>query len=363
MKYPIILICGLYGYGQEDEDKHGGLQPYWGYANNNLVSYLQAEDYEVYHPSLGPYNGAWDRACILWAYLFGGRVDYGKIHSAMRGHERYGETYPGVLKDLGETKGHAKIELFGHSFGGSTVKEISSLFTQGDELERNSGDHSPLFDGGHGDLIHSVVTLSGTNNGTTAATLTNRTGLSLATIFTIMMTEEINGESADSADVRLEQWTGSPLQRFIKYSKNDLDNIAKEMDVDIVQTKVNPKQVMNPKTYYFALRAAKSPAQMSGTCQYCGYIMRTGLAVGFKYSRDLPGWYKNDGFVNLAGQSAPLNQQYTDGAWNGIKFQPGIWYNMPAKNEDHLYWCGHSGNINDLYSDINRLLKILGRLK
>lgn len=360
MKFPVILIHGLYGWGKEDQNKHPDLLPYWG---NGLIEHLQDKGYEVYYPSLGPYNGAWDRACILWAYLFGGRVDFGKIHSAMRGHERYGETYPGVLKDLGKTKGHAKIELFGHSFGGATVKEISNLFTQGDELERNSGDHSPLFDGGHGDLLHTVTTLSGVNNGTTAAVLTNRTGISLATIFAVMMTQKINDEIPFTFDTYLEQWEGLPFSDFIKYSRNGYDNIAKEMDIDFIQKRINPRQVINPNTYYFAQRAYSAPKDMTAVCGYCGRLMRAGMATGFKYSHNLSGWYKNDGFVNLIGQSAPLNQKHMDGEWSRTTFQPGIWYNMPSKNEDHLYWCGHSGNASDLYADFDQMLKVYQALE
>lgn len=366
MKYPIVLCCGLYGYGEQDEDKHPDLLPYWGYKGNNLVDYLQKKGYEVYHPSLGPYNGAWDRACILWAYLFGGRVDFGKIHSAMRGHERYGETYPGVLNDLGKTKAHAKIELFGHSFGGSTVKEISNLFTQGDELERKSGEHSPLFDGGHGDLIHTVTTLSGVNNGTTLATLANRSGLSLATILGIMMTEGANN-SSNSYDSMLQHWSGNSLEKFVKYSKNELDNIAREMDIDTIQRRINPKQVMNPNTYYFAQRAYAKPSEMTGSCKYCGHLMNTFPLAGMKYSRsldDLIGWNRNDGFVDVTGQSAPLNQPHEKGYWSGMKFRPGIWYNMPEKpGKDHLYWCGHSGDINELCTDFDRMLTLFDKVK
>ena len=35
MKYPIVLIHGLYGYGQEDEKKNSDLLPYWGNKGNN----------------------------------------------------------------------------------------------------------------------------------------------------------------------------------------------------------------------------------------------------------------------------------------------------------------------------------------
>lgn len=356
-----MLCCGLYGYGEQDEQKNPDLLPYWGHKNNNLVTYFKSKGYEVYYPSLGPYNGAWDRACILWAYLFGGRVDYGKVHSAKKGHARYGATYPGVLKDLGKSKAHAKIDLFGHSFGGATVKEISNLFTQGDKAERESGEHSPLFDGGHGDLLHTVTTLSGVNNGTTAATLANRFGASLVTISAVMLTED---NDAKSYDKMLDQWTGTKVSRTVKYSKNILDNIAAEMDVDMTQLVVNPNQVVNPGTYYFAMRAAKSPAEMSGSCKYCGYLMDVyPPTAGVKYNYDWLSWYRNDGFVNLAGQSAPFNQKFTDGFWNGTEFKPGIWYNMPEKSEDHLFWCGHSGYIHDLYSEFDKILKLYDRLK
>ena len=105
MRYPNIFIHGLYGWGSDD-----GIDstlPYWGSGENNVIEFLRAHGYECYYPSLGPFNSAWDRACILWAYLFGGQVDYGKVHSKKHGHARWGKVYPGVLKDLGTTEEHA----------------------------------------------------------------------------------------------------------------------------------------------------------------------------------------------------------------------------------------------------------------
>lgn len=365
MRYPIVLIHGLYGYGHEDEAKNSDLLPYWGYNGNNLVEHLKSEGYEVYYPSLGPYNSAWDRACILWAYLFGGRVDYGKVHARKHHHERYGREYPGVLNDLGKTDRHAKIDLFGHSFGGSTVKEVSNLFTQGDKEERegtDAADLSPLFAGGHGDLLHTVTTLSGTNNGTMAAVLNDRTGISLATIFTVMLTDTING-SGDYEN-RLDQWTGGAIARSLKYNCNVDDNVAHEMNIDVIQRKINPRQVVNKNTYYFAQRAFEPSWEMSGACRYCGTIMSvSGNAPGLKYYPDFMSWYRNDGFVNLAGQSAPLDKKSKDGYWSGTKFRSGIWYNMPAVHQDHLYWCGHSGCIQDLYADFDRMLELYDSLK
>ena len=95
-----------------------------------------------------------------------------------KGHARFGRTYEfGVLEDLGMTNAHKKFNIIGHSFGGPVVKEVCNLFIQGSEAERNGTDPddlSPLFLGGHGDLIHCAATLSGVNNGTTLASSQKR---------------------------------------------------------------------------------------------------------------------------------------------------------------------------------------------
>ncbi|MBQ2437904.1 MAG: lipase, partial [Clostridia bacterium] len=135
--YPLVLLSGWNGWGEHDSIDAKGQFPYWNFfTSGDLIKHLEEKGFEVFHPSLGPWNSGWDRACILWAYLFGGRVDYGKVHSEKYHHARYGRTYPGVLKDLGQEGPHKKINIFGHSFGGPTVKEIANLFVNGSEEER-----------------------------------------------------------------------------------------------------------------------------------------------------------------------------------------------------------------------------------
>lgn len=377
-KYPVVLIHGLYGFGDEDKLNTENILPYWGPSGGNVVEHLKEQGREVYYPSLGPFNSAWDRACIFWAYLFGGRVDYGKVHSEKYGHERYGATYPGVLKDLGKTEEHKKIELFGHSFGGPTVKEISSLFTKGDKEERESGDHSPLFDGGHGDLLHTVTTLSGVNNGTTAATLTARSGLSLYTIFLVMMADMINEGTVlhDYYNFKLDQWEGTPFHKFISYARNDEDNIASEMTVKTVQEDVNPKQVINPNTYYFARTAVEtsglfqwssvqSPDCMCPACSASGMLLGHYLPFDVEqYDSKMKDWFQNDGYVNYVGQKAPLNQKSEPG-WLCMRniFQPGVWYNIDPVHADHLFWCGWSGDKRQLFHEFDTMLDVYDNLK
>ncbi|MBR0364821.1 MAG: lipase, partial [Clostridia bacterium] len=179
--YPCVFIHGLMGYGEQDF--MDVVFPNFGLFNHTFFKHLKARGIETYNPSLGPMNSAWDRACILWAYLFGGRVDYGKAHSEKYGHARYGKEYPGVLKDLGQTEAHKKMNLIGHSFGGPTVKTVAWLFAFGSEEERAdtpAEELSPLFAGGHGNLLHTVTTLSGVNNGTALASFFGNKGMSVA---------------------------------------------------------------------------------------------------------------------------------------------------------------------------------------
>ena len=355
MRYPNIFIHGLYGWGSDD-----GIDstlPYWGSGENNVIEFLRAHGYECYYPSLGPFNSAWDRACILWAYLFGGQVDYGKVHSKKHGHARWGKVYPGVLKDLGTTEAHKKINLIGHSFGGATVKEVSHLFADGSEEERlgtSEATLSPLFKGGHGDLIHTVTTLAGVDNGSTLATLTNRTGVSLLTIWGVFILSNMVPPGSKYYDFRLDQWKDG-ITGPIDYSANELDNIAQEMDVEVVQKEVNPKQRPNPSTYYFAYSAADThglwkqtgddPATITGWCgTLIGHYVPAGMwRYGIGVDKD---WYRNDGFVNLNGARAPREWDPIDYR-KGMDVQPGQWYNMPVVHGDHLYFNGMSGSRQD----------------
>lgn len=78
-KYPTVFVHGYIGWGEGDPiADHLG---YWGQGKKNILAHLSSEGYEVHAPALGPYTSTWDRSCELYAYLFGGRVDFGKVHS------------------------------------------------------------------------------------------------------------------------------------------------------------------------------------------------------------------------------------------------------------------------------------------
>ena len=171
--YPYIFVHGMGGWGADTS--YYSLSPYWGGglmpgSETDIVKFLNENGIEAYAPSIGPLSSAWDRACELYAQLTGTVVDYGKAHSDAHGHDRYGFSYEGKAT-MGEPWNlKDKINLVGHSFGGATVRLLTSLLAFGDEDEiAATGEAtSPLFTGGH-NCIHSCVTLSAPHNGSQVA--------------------------------------------------------------------------------------------------------------------------------------------------------------------------------------------------
>lgn len=385
--YPVVLIHGLMGWGENDAIKH--VFDYWGVGKKNLVKHLESEGYEVHFPSLGPFAGAWDRACELWAYLFGGTVDYGKVHSEKCHHSRYGRTYEhGALEDLGKTEAHKKMNLFGHSFGGPTVKMFVELMTNGapEEVEGTEPETlSPLFLGGHGELIHTVTTLTGVNNGTTLADIVEPKfdpivrGILAGTeplqntpivkIFDFGNQQFGLGEYPENVHA----FGINPLKKTKKgidaYANDRLDNISYEMTVQFCHD-MNEKQGVNPHIYYFAQRTVGTkmgkhgkPVQthIGAVCLAPSMAMCNILPTGTRgYTVD-ESWWPNDGYVNLVGQSAPLNQPSLDGKF-GMDFQPGIWYNMEPVAGDHVFWMGMSGKRKDYWNVFDQMLDTYRRL-
>lgn len=379
--YPVVLVHGFMGWGEQDAQDSS--RPYWGF---NLVDHLKSEGYEVYHPSLGPFAGAWDRACELWAYLYGGTVDYGKVHSEKCRHKRYGRTYSkGAIADLGTTKAHKKIELLGHSFGGPTVKEFVELLSNGSAEEREGtdpSDLSPLFKGGHGDIIHTVTTLDGVNNGTTLADIVSPAFPSIVRamllVTMIMKDENLETQTMDLGNEQFGLGDYPELEKQITlhspfdtekgieaYANDTMDNIATEMTIDFCQEE-NEKQGVNPHIYYFAQRSCATKQGedgkpvpldfMSTTCRIPATLMCREMPTDRVKSVKLDdSWWPNDGYVNVIGQSAPLNQPSKDGTWE-TKFQPGVWYNMPILAADHVFWMGMSGTQKDLWAIFDQML-------
>ena len=171
-KYPFVFLGGMLSWGEENIMYKGW--PYWGMVAGNLCRQLRETNIEAYGVQVGPANSAWDRACNLYAMLTGTTVDYGVAHSKAHKHDRYGRTYEKPLfEGWGEPMadgGIKKVHLLGHSFGGATMRMLAELLTNGSEEERKAtkdGSLSPLFEGGHGDMIASITAISAPHDGTT----------------------------------------------------------------------------------------------------------------------------------------------------------------------------------------------------
>ena len=80
-RYPIVLVHGFTGWGPGEM----GNIHYWG-GHDSLTAILSAAGYPAYEGVVGPLASNWDRACELYAYIKGGRVDYGAAHAERHQH-------------------------------------------------------------------------------------------------------------------------------------------------------------------------------------------------------------------------------------------------------------------------------------
>ena len=74
-----------------------------------------------------------------------------------------------------------------------------------------------------------------------------------------------------------------------------------------------------------------------------------------------PLWRSNDGFVNVRGQSAPLNLPSEEADYS-TDFKPGIWYNMPVEKGDHMFWIGLWRSRKSFFATYDRLLDLYAGL-
>lgn len=363
--YPTLFIHGFLGVPADQ--LFSKLYRYFGSFTKDLIKDLNKEGYETYYPGLGPFMPMWERVCELYAYIFGGRVDYGVVHSQKHHIKRFGRTYPGVLKDLGTPGKHAKVNLIGHSFGGPTVILFADVLTNGckEELDATPADEvSEFFKGGKGDLLHTVTTLSGTNHGTTITTfmgdkvieLISRTILSAGALVGNQLQNVYDlyfdpwGIMEDPAD-----WKGGPIGSLNDpqkkaginaYATNkDGGNIAYEMKPEVCDAILSGNKP-NAKTYYFARPARGTHTNKYGTESPDGHIFPLFKPLAWllgNYTNKEKGfgkeWLPNDGIVNVKAMRAPNGVEQYDFV-DGMAVKPGVWYNMPTQNWDHQGWAG-----------------------
>ncbi len=377
--YPIILVHGFMGYG--DEDGVSRFLSGWGFGpGKNAVRHLRNNGFEVYGPAVGPINNLWDRACELWYHLVGGTVDYGKYHSELYGHARYGRTYPGILKDWGQPGDHAKVHLVGHSFGCPTARMLAQLLAYGSEEEKActpEDELSELFKGGKGDWVHSITGLAGVNNGTTLADFMRvggAKGFQAGYLGLVAMLGE-SPFNSQLIDFHLEQWgvmanpenkksiyIHSPFSKkeeIRNYNKNRRGGIVFEMQQKYIY-ELNQELSALPNVYYFARPAAKSHLEngkwvVDDDASLMARLVGHMTVAGMKYADPQYGftpekWAQHDGFVNTEAARAPYSEPSAE--WDPTAdpktLEKGKWYVFEPSNFDHTGLMG-MGVKKDIY--------------
>lgn len=365
VKYPYVLVHGMGGWGTGSGMQN--LARYWGADTGDLAEYLRGEGYEVYTPSVGPISSAWDRACELYAVLAGGTVDYGAAHAAAHGHARFGRTYEAPM--LSQWDGEHKVNLVGHSFGGETVRLLTSLLAYGDEAEQNSGaeDISALFTGGRGDMIHSVTTLCSPHNGSSLTcvldTLGGLVGVNSTTellaslcFATAGVANPLNG----AYDFMLDQFgitdvTGGRPEIVSAISallaKGD-DNAAADLSPDGAAA-LNRKIRMVDSVYYFSYAYCTTEDGdlmyiQKPTASTLAVLKPFALAMG-SYNGVTPGgiridetWHANDGLVSVVSAQYPTGDPQVPLNVNAPR--KGVWNVAPVRT-------GHHGTVIGLGAD------------
>ena len=326
-----IFVHGLSGYGSYDSKYE--FIPYWGMTTGDVMLYLNNSGYESYAASVDPTGSAWDRACELYAQLYGTRVDYGEEHSKRCNHERYGEDYTGkaLLKDF---KG-SRFVLLGHSFGGATIRLFSEILINGSKEEAEcttDGSLSDFFKGGNGDGLLAIVTLAAPTNGTTA--------------YDLYEDPNFDQSAIDIPEKYLKN--GDTVSKNIK-NKNDgridSDHAGYDMHIDNAIA-LNETITTFDNVYYFAIPYV-STEELEGNTYYPNpditeSIFMKGAINMASYKGYTKGgieldesWQPNDGLVNTISAGAPFGEEWLN-YHEGEALKPGIWYVFPPVKGDHM---------------------------
>ncbi len=355
--HPFVFVHGMMGWG-EDKKFYKGL-PYWGMVTGNYPRRMREKGYEVYTPSVSPLGSAWDRACELYANLTGTTVDYGVAHSKEKGHNRFGETFPEAM--LPDWTPERSIHLLGHSFGGPTMRMFVELLRNGSPEERAAtpaGQLSPLFEGGHGDLVKSITSISGPFDGITFPHALPRLvdgGLT----YGIPMVASIIGNvgSGRVYDFQMSQWGITAVKEGVRFARDMLNmkairHFAKAKDnvfadIHIPQAaELNKKLSVPAEQYLFAVTGNGTKKGKNGNWVKAPIMIFAFAPFAYSLGKFpdqtiagvniTEGWRQNDGIVPVESGRHPTTEPWVD--WEDAKNKPikkGVWHALPVATGDH----------------------------
>lgn len=391
VQYPVVLVHGLGGYGENSA--LNDVAKYWGVTTGDLAAYLRKEGYKVCVPTVGPFSSTWDRACELYAQLTGRTVDYGEAHSKAHGHDRFGRTYDTALvpnwgaKENGGQR--VKVHLISHSFGGETIRMLTSLLAYGDAAERktSSEDMSDLFKGGKADWVFSVTTLCAPHNGSQLTCIVDEIGSvagmdSMTDLLSDLMfkTLKLNVVSSVLPDLMLDQFgivSGFKSREEISDTLRQIESAGNDHAFYDLSpdgaAKLNAKIRTVDNVYYFsyAYCTTKPGKLLRGQVpesNTLSVLYPLALALG-NYTGTTPGgividesWQENDGLVSV------VSAQYPDGAAHAdytpdTKVRRGIWYVMPTMCGDHSAPAGMNQSTREYHEFYINMLERVENLR
>lgn len=375
--HAIVLVHGFMGWGRDELLGY----KYWG-GLFDLQQYLTDSGYPTYTVAVGPFSSNWDRACEMYAYLKGGRVDYGEAHSRAHGHARYGRTLPGIYRDWGtlDSMGRLrKAHFIAHSQGGQTSRVLLELLRSGSAAERAAASAAgqavhPLFAGGK-NWVRSITSIATPHDGTTLAEGGEMIPLIRQFVGAMAVAAGATGTS-DVYDFKLEHWglqrrSGERLDDYLSRMFNH--PLWQTRDISAYDLKPEGAAALNgwvkakSDVYYFSweteatynLFGIEAPeitmlAPLQPGAWFMGAYTRSGIDSS---------WFKNDGVVNTRSMKGPtLNSNDPIIDYSGTA-QPGRWQKMGLKSSwDHADIIGHTlWPISGYYRDMAALLGSLPR--
>lgn len=337
--YTYVFCHGLSGWGSYDERNE--TLPYWGMRNGDVLAALNEMGFDCYAASVDPQGSAWDRACELYAQLTGTRVDYGKAHSAKHVHQRYGKDFTGRAL-IQKWSAKDKINLVGHSFGGATTRLLVELMTNGSKEEQaatSKDDISPLFTGGKGDWIYSVVSLAAPHNGTSAYNTPEGYDESLSAtqrFASRMMSQSTSGATGEAGYPRTsDDYAHHDLQ--IDYALELNERIGTYDNIWYFSVPCNSTVRQEDGTWY--PDEERTETTMINSAAKMGKTTGT-TDGGFPITKD---WLPNDGLVNTISAKAPFNaprKAFKPGSTDLGILRPGVWNIFPTQVTDHMSMAG-----------------------
>lgn len=375
-QYPVILVPGVASYGE-------------GASAARVAKSMGLECRLV---SFGLVSGIWDRACELYAQIFGGRVDYGEAHSKKYGHSRFGKFYSGMT-----AKDPEKINIIAYGFGAPVARLFIDLLCNGSEEEKGATapeELSGLFKGGNKGFVHCLVTVAGINSGITLplALETKIPNFKKHCVKTAVYFENALSNTGyidpyyKNNELKITQHgfsfktvtaeNGGKTKEVIdeagvdNYLSRTEDNIFYELGIDGME-RFNRYMTSSEETYYIAVAGSVTkdffgkvtlPTLKAGACAPASLFISTFENYLPEYPIVTGEYHENDGLVNTVSSLPPVSE--TAASFKSAdQCVPGVWYMMPVSEKNHLFFTGHFVRPDKYRNKVYDLIKLICNLE